>query len=168
MVIHRVTTNFVPVAVNLYKVRNAKDAGGELFRSVQRQKDQYQGIWVVSPQGKVLAAHHNFKSPKTWSQEVLETVDSALQSFGPVTARVVKPANPLPARGHGVQPDGSVNLALHARQMLGGGRQTAPPGVAASRLWLWDGALRPDGPAVIDSLTLTAKDWAALMPPKTE
>jgi len=167
-VIRRVTTEFVPVAVNLYKVRHAKDAGGELFRSVQRQKDQYQGIWIISPQGKVLAGHHDIKSHETWSQEVLDTLDVSLKAFGPVSPRQVKPTNPLPFRGHGVQPDGSVSLAIYARQMLGGGRQNAPAGVAASRLWLWDGVLRPDGPVVIDSLTLPAKEWAALAPPKAE
>ena len=167
-VIRRVTTEFVPVAVNLYKVRHAKDAGGELFRSVQRQKDQYQGIWIVSPQGQVLAGHHTFKSRETWSQEVIGTVDTAVKTFGPVPPRSANPANPLPDRGHGVQTDGSVTLAIYARQMLGGGREEAPAGVAASRLWLWDGALRPDGPAVIDSLTLTAREWAELAPPKTE
>ncbi|HEV3081659.1 MAG TPA: hypothetical protein VGY66_17910 [Gemmataceae bacterium] len=158
----------MPVAVNLYKVRQAKDPGGELFRSVQRQKDQYQGIWIVSPQGKVLAGHHTIKSHETWSQEVIETVDAGVKAFGPVLPRSANPANPLPDRGHGVQTDGSVCLAIYARQMLGGGRENAPADVATSRLWLWDGTLRPDGPAVIDSLTLTAKEWAALAPPKTE
>ena len=167
-VIGRVTINFVPVAVNLYKMRQARDAGGELFRSVQRQKDQYQGIWIVSPQGKVLAGHHEMKSHETWTQEVLDTIDAALKAFGPVPRREVKKANPLPFRGQGVQTDGSVCLAIYARQMLGGGRQAAPAGVAASYLWLWDGVLRPDGPAVIDTLTLTAKDWTALAPPKTD
>jgi len=166
-VIHQVTTKFVPVAVNLYKVRQAKDAGGELFRSVQRQKDQYQGIWIVSPTGKVLAGHHEFKSRETWSQEVLDTANAALKAFGPVPPRKVKSTNPLPFRGYGAQTDGTVCLAVYARQMLGGGRQNALAGVAASRLWLWDGVLRPDGPAVIDTLTLTDKEWAALAPPKT-
>ena len=96
-VIRRVTTEFVPVAVNLYKVRHAKDAGGELFRSVQRQKDQYQGIWIISPQGKVLAGHHDIKSHETWSQEVLDTLDVSLKAFGPVSPRQVKPTNPLPS-----------------------------------------------------------------------
>src|SRR5262249_27115515 len=41
-------------------------------------------------------------------------------------------------------------------------------GVAAWSHWLGDGALRPDGPAVIDSLTLTAKEWGALAPPKNQ
>ena len=167
-IIGRVTTDFVPVAVNLYKVRDAKDAGGELFRSVQRQKDQYQGIWIISPQGKVLAGHHEVKSHETWVQEVMETVNAALKVFGPVSPRQVKFADPLPFRGRGVQPGGSVCLAIYGRQMLGGGRQNVPVGVAASRFWLWDGALRPDGPPVIDSLTLAAKEWAALAPPRTE
>ena len=166
--IRRVATSFVPVAVNLYKTRQAKDPGGELFRSVQRQKDQYQGIWVISPAGKVLAGHHEIKSHETWTQEVLETADAALKTFGPVSPRQVNATNPLPSRGHGVQPDGSVCLAIHARQMLGGGRQAVPAGVPDSRLWLWDGTLRRDGPTVIDSLTLDAEQWSAVSPPKTE
>jgi hypothetical protein len=167
-VIERVTTGFVPVAVNLYKVRQAKDAGGELVRSVQRQKDQYQGIWIVSPAGKVLAGHHEFKSQETWPREVLDTANAALKAFGAVPQRQVKSTDPLPFRGYGTQADGTVCLAVHARQMLGGGRQHAPKSVHASRHWLWDGALRPDGPAVIDSLTLTAKEWAKLAPPRIE
>jgi hypothetical protein len=149
-------------------VRNSKDAAGELFRSIQRQKDQYQGIWIVSPQGKVLAGHHDFESRETWAQEVLDTADSALKSFGPVTERKAKATDPLPFRGQGVQRDGSVGLEIYVRQMMGGGRQNAPAGVPASRLWVWDGTLRPDGPIVIDTLTLPAKDWAAFAPPKTE
>ncbi len=167
-VIRRVSTSFVPVAVNLYKTRNAKDAGGELFRSVQRQKDQYQGIWIVSPDGNVLAGHHEIKSHETWTQEVIEATDVALGIFGSVQPRQVEAANPLPFRGHGVQPDGGVCLAIYARQMLGGSRRTAPAGVAESRLWLWDGTLRPDGPAVIDSLALAAEQWSALSPPETK
>ena len=158
----------MPVAVNLYKVRQAKGEGGELFRSIQRQKDQYQGIWIVSPAGKVLAGHHEFKSRETWTQEVLETANAAVKSFGPLRPRQIKSTNPLPLRGHGVQDDGAICLAIYARQMLGGGRQSAPTGVPASRLWLWDGEDRPDGPAVIDSLTLNAKEWAAFVPPKID
>jgi hypothetical protein len=150
----------------LYKVRQAKDPGGELFRSVQRQKDQYQGIWIVSPTGKVLAGHHEFRSRETWTQEVLDTANAALKTFGEVPPRQAKSVDPLPFRGHGTQPDGTVCLAAYTRQMLGGGRSNVPAGVPASRHWLWDGALRPDGPVVIDSLTLTAKEWATLAPPK--
>jgi hypothetical protein len=154
--------------VNLYTVRRAKGAGGKLFRSVQRQKDQYQGIWIVSPQGKVLAGHQEFKSPESWVQEVRETMDAALKAFGSVSPREVKPTNPLPYRGHGVQPDGGVCLAVYCRQMMGGGRENVPAGVPASRRWVWNGGLRPDGPPVIDSLTLTAHEWTTLAPPRTE
>jgi hypothetical protein len=168
VVIRRVATSFVPVAVNLYKVRHANDAAGKLFRSVQQQKDQYQGIWIVSPDGKVLAGHHQFKSDKTWKQEVIETVDTSLREFGTVVPRDVRPTNPLPFRGYGVQSDGNVCLAIYARQMMGGGRQSAPPGTSNSRLWIWDGKLRPDGPVVIDSLTLGADDWECFAPRKTE
>jgi hypothetical protein len=154
--------------VNLYKVRQSQDTGGELFRSVQRQKDQYQGIWIVSPQGRVLAGHHEIKNQERWVQEVSETLDAALRCFGPVSPRLVKSTNPLPFRGRGAQPDGSVCLAIYCRQMMGGGQQSAPAGVAAARRWVWEGALRHDGPPVIDSLTLTAKEWAALAPPKTD
>jgi hypothetical protein len=158
----------VPVAVNLYRVRDAKDAGGELFRSVQRQKDQYQGIWILSPQGKVLGGHHEIKNQATWIQEVSDTVDAALNAFGPVSPRPVRSTNPLPFRGHGAQPDGGVCLAIHCRQMMGGGQQNVPTGVPASRRWVWNGTLRPDGPPVMDSLTLAAKEWAALAPSKTD
>ena len=74
----------MPVAVNLYKVRRAKDAGGDLFRSVQRQKDQYQGIWIVSPVGKVLAGKHDYEDFKNGARELLETMDAGLAAFGPI------------------------------------------------------------------------------------
>jgi hypothetical protein len=44
----------VPAAINLYSVRKATDGSREFFLSVQRQKDQYQGVWIVTPEGKVL------------------------------------------------------------------------------------------------------------------
>jgi hypothetical protein len=41
----------VPVALNLYKVRQDRGEAGDFFRSVQRQKPNYQGLWLVSPEG---------------------------------------------------------------------------------------------------------------------
>ena len=154
------------MAVNLYKIRQAKDAGGELFQAVQRQQSQYQGIWIVSPEGKVLAAHHEIKDHKTWSQEVLATIDRALGTFGQVTARQAKVLNPLPDRGVGVQPDGSVTLAMYTRTVRGGGRAAAHPAVHTNSLWLWDGELKSDGPPVIDSLPLSKAEWESLAPGK--
>lgn len=142
-VIRRVAASFVPVAVNLYQVREAQDAGGALFRSVQRQKDQYQGIWIVAPDGRVLAGHHNIKNHATWSQEVLDTMDAALKAFGDVPPRNVQPSDVLPYRGKGVAPNGRVTLAVYTR-------------------YLHDG--RRDGPTVLDSIALRADEWAALFP----
>jgi hypothetical protein len=139
-VIQKVSANFVPVAVNLYKTRNAPDAGGKLFRLVQRQKNQYQGIWIVSPEGKVLAGHHNIKNHKTWAQEVLKTIDEGVQAFGRVEPRQAEVANQLPFRGKGVRSDGSVSLAIYTRYLHNG---------------------KSDGPAVLDSLHLAAEEWAA-------
>jgi hypothetical protein len=156
------------VAVNLYKVRKATDGSRELFLSVQRQKDQYQGIWIVSPEGKVLAGRHDYKEFKHGSVELLETIDAGLEAFGPVQTRPAKPANLLAFRGVSVQEDGSVSLALYGRQMLGGGRSSIPADVAPSQAWLWDGALRPDGPFMIDSVQLPADEWAAFAPVKVE
>ncbi len=138
------STQFVPVAVNLYKVRKAKDAGGELFRSAQRQKDQYQGLWMLTPDGKVLAAHQNFKQASTWTREVISSIEAALAAFGPVEPRRAVPTTPLPHRGLGVQSDGAVSLAVHTRYLH---HQKA------------------DGPVVIDTLRLSASDWKQLIPP---
>jgi hypothetical protein len=144
-VIRRVCTSFIPVAVNLYKVREAKDAGGELFRSVQKQMDQYQGIWIVAPGGKVLAGHHEIKNYKTWTREVLAVIDAALEGFGPVTQRRAERVVPLPHRGLGVQPDGGITLAIEVRYTYAG---------------------RPEGDGVIDSLTLPEAEWESLVPPE--
>ena len=48
-VVRLISSSFVPVALNLYKIRVEKGEAGDFFRSVQKQKDQYQGLWVVSP-----------------------------------------------------------------------------------------------------------------------
>jgi len=156
----------VPVAVNLYKIREAKDAGGDLFRSAQRQKDQYQGLWIISPDGRVLAAHQNFKSAETWTQEVRDTLASGLKTFGPVTPRPQQAIHQLPYRGVGVQPNGSVTLALYSRYVHGGGPRLAPAATNSKSLWMWEGGLKPDGPPVIDTLSLTAGEWTAFAPPR--
>ena len=63
-VIARIRRNFVPVALNLYEVRDDKGAAGDFFRAVQKQNpDQYQGVYVVAPDGKVLASHGKMVEP---------------------------------------------------------------------------------------------------------
>jgi hypothetical protein len=177
-VIRRVSQYFVPAAINLYRVREAGDGSRELFLSIQRQKDQYQGIWIVSPEGKVLAARHDYADFQNGARELLETIDAGLASFAPLEPRRVQPPESiprepisaemisdfLPFRGKGVRPDGNVDLALYVRQVLGGGRETIPAGVEPGRAWLWDGPYRADGPPVIDTVSLSAAAWATFAP----
>ena len=157
----------MPVAVNLYKIRQGKDTGGDLFRSIQSQKPQYQGLWTLSPDGQVFTAHQNYKSQETWTEEVLDTLAAGLKAFGPVTPRQARAVHLLPYRGIGVKPDGSVCLALYTRYVRGGGNRLAPPSVYNGSRWMWEGDLKPDGPPVIDTLSLTAGEWATFMPAKS-
>jgi hypothetical protein len=181
-VIRRVSENFVPAAINLYRVRQANDGSRELFHSIQRQKDQYQGIWIVSPDGTVLAGRHDYNDFNNGASELLETIDAGLAAFGPVESRrtttaeeFARDSSPggisaetisvlLPFRGRGVRDDGSVDLALYVRQVLGGGRDTIPAGVEPDRAWLWDGLYRTDGPPVIDTVSLSADEWRMFAP----
>lgn len=151
-VIRQVSTNFVPVAVNLAKIRTSPDTK-EFFRSVQRQKDAYQGLWIVSPDGKALAGEHDFDRTglsgaeinKKFDRATLDMLDEGLKAFGPVQPRHVKPEEQLPYRGVGVRPDGSVDLAIYRRLLHQG---------------------QSDGPALRDTLALQKQEWAALAPPK--
>ncbi len=139
----------MPAAVNLHTVRKAQDAGGELFRSVHKQKPQYQGIWIVSPEGKVLAALHSFKSTKDDAKvrETRSAIDQGLQAFGPVKPRPLTAGASVPYRGAEYRPDGSVTLAAYVRGYDNG---------------------RPLSRPVQDSITLTAKEFDALAPPQSK
>jgi hypothetical protein len=150
-VIRFISQNCVPVALNLYEIRKAKNAGGDFFRNVQKQRPaQYQGLYLVAPDGKVLASHQNFKSDKTWPQEVLADLQPGVKSFGAVKQRAVTPADPLPERGSGLRVDGGVCLAVFLRYPIKG----IP--------------LRELPNPTIDSLVLTAADFRDLAPPKDE
>jgi hypothetical protein len=146
-VIDRISTLFIPVAVNLYEIRNDKGPGGDLFRSVQKQMDQYQGFWLVSSEGKALAKKHEWQEsdPAKQPKELVKTMDEVLKVVGPVKPRQAKPTNLYPYRGTGVQSDGSVTLALYGRLMHEG---------------------KPDGPMILDSATLGAAEWAHFAPPQ--
>jgi hypothetical protein len=132
------------VALNLYKIRKATDEAGDFFRAVHKQRPNYQGLWIVSPDGKVLSAHHDRKDDKTWPQEVRAALQAGLRAFGDVTPRKAVWRDPLPLRGRGLRSDGGVTLAVYVRHAPGG---------------------RPQGAPVIDSIELSAKEWAELAPP---
>lgn len=146
-----ISKSCVPVALNLYEIRKAKSAGGDFFRNVQKQRPaQYQGLYLVTGDGKVLAGHQNFKSDKTWPQEVLDDLAPGLKAFGEVKPREVKPSDPLPERGVGFRKDGSAGLAVFLRYPIKG----IP--------------LRELPNPTIDSLVLTADEFRQLGPAKKE
>ena len=142
--IEKITRNFVPIAANLYKIRDSKDAAGELFRSAQKQKDQYQGFWIMTPDGKVLSAHHEH-SDYRWTEEVLAAIDDGIDKAGPIKPRNPQPKDVLPEWGKGVQKDGKVTLAIWTRYFVQGkGLNTG----------------------AIDAVTWSAKEWQAFAPPE--
>ena len=145
-VIHLISTSFVPVALNLYKIRDAKDEGGDFFRSVQRQKPNYLGLWLATWDGRLLAA-----SVQVDPKKALAELREGLSKFGTVTPRRVRPTNPLPYRGIGVRADGSVTLAISDK---------AIPVEDLSQLPRFSGYQM-----FLDSVTLSAAEWSALAPP---
>jgi len=95
----------------------------------------------------LISAHQNFKDHKTWSQEVVELLDATIQELGPIPPRTVKPVDPLPYRGVGLQPDGRHSLAVYFC-VLYSGKRLAPP--------------------MIDSIFLSPGELASLAPSKLE
>ena len=149
--IRLIAGNVVPVSLNLYEIRKAKGPGGDFFRSVQKQRPaQYQGLYLVTVEGKVLASHQNFDSDKTWAKKVIADLQPGLKAFGAIEPRKAGPADPLPERGVGVRKDGSARLAVFLRYAIKG----IP--------------LRELPNPTIDSLVLTAEQFAKLAPPKPE
>ena len=145
----------MPVALNLYKIREARDAGGDFFRAARKQSPQYQGLWLVSPAGKVLASHQETKDIADWHgkwpKKVLADLQRGLESFGAVKPRRVDRFDSLPYRGAGVRSSGSVTLAVCDRFVVVKDLDKEPP---------------PDalGHTVLDSITLTAEEWPRLAP----
>jgi len=143
-----VSSRFVPVALNLYKTREAKGDGGDLFRSVQKQTpEQYQGITIISPGGKVLANQATAPAGGgSWTDDLIERIDRGLAAFGPVEPRPPEAHEALPHRGAGDRPGGGVSLAVYTRLMLLG---TLPEGL---------------GSATVDTLPLDEPEFRTLGP----
>jgi hypothetical protein len=132
----------VPVAVNLYEVRDAKGAAGDFFRAVQKQRpDQYQGLYVVNPDGTVLASHGKMVEPaRKWAGEIVGTIATALEKTGPLSAREETRGDAPTDRGVGFRKDGGIMLAAYARPMV----------LGLDRRGL--------GERAIDSIALSARD----------
>jgi hypothetical protein len=129
------------VAVSLQKIRT-DPATKDWFHAVGKQKDQYQGVWIVTPADKVLGGgDYEYKD----APKLLDSMDAALKAFGPAQPRNAKRQEPFPFRGVGVHPAGKVDLALY-------------------RCYLHQG--KPDGPHLRDTLSLKKEEWSAFTPPK--
>src|SRR5438876_9817032 len=114
-----ISTNTIPVALNLYMIRAQKGAAGDFFRGVQKQRPaQYQGLYLVAADGKVLASHQNFKSAKTWPREVLADLEPGLKAFGAMKPREVRRSDPLPRRGSGMRSNGGATAAVYLRYSI--------------------------------------------------
>jgi hypothetical protein len=106
-----------------------------------------QGLWAVTPEGKVLAFHyHKPKSGESYAQGQRRWVDDTIQMIrdgikeaGPLDTRVVKVRpDPLADRGRGVSKDGGARFAVSV--------------------------VAEGGPPVVDSIHLNAEDWTAFSP----
>src|SRR5262249_12607933 len=86
---------------------------------------------------------------------VLLALDDGIKAFGPVAPRRAKRADPLPLRGCGCRPDGSVTLAVADRWMPDRGVEGVPNDPAHKAA------------ASFDSFTLTSAEWTTLAPPRT-
>ncbi len=155
-VIRIVSANFIPTHFNNNDpTRDPKSPSALLWRAILKQKDlQGQGLWVVAPDGTVLAgmsAEQNghpsdrvgngpgapWRANPKFADAVVEMLEQALHTFGPVPPRAQK-AQPLPYRGAGVRPDGGVRLVAYNR---------ADNGLAFS-------------------VTLTKDQWQSFTPPR--
>lgn len=109
-------------------------------------------MWVVTADGRALAFHYFRDKPgenwqqaqARWKRETLEAIETGLKAFGPVEPRKAPPTDPLPFRGCGVRPDGSVRLAVASGFLRNGHREGDP---------------------AIDSIDIPAAAWPAFRPP---
>lgn len=107
------------MALNLYEIRKASGAAGEFFAKIGKQTpSQYQGLYVVSPDGEVLSSRGAQPKKGTWEADTLKMLAEGLKAFGPVTVRKVVWVDPKPDRGTGVRDDGSIVLAVAVRSMV--------------------------------------------------
>lgn len=113
-----------------------------------------QGLWAVTPEGKVLGFHYHKPKPgdsyaqgqKRWVDDTIQMVRDAIKEAGPLNAREIKARpDPFADRGRGVGSDGGVRFAVSVIALQNG---------------------RQDGPPVVDSIHLNAEQWAAFSPPE--
>lgn len=145
-----VSQTFVPVAINADRLPD--DEAGHFFRGILKKSRWPQGLWIVSTSGEVLAFHYLQSVPnekpsdtqKRWVNETRDAVQAGVKAAGTLPPRALAVREPFPDRGRGVHPDSSVRLAVFVRFLV---------------------KERRDGDPVVDSVQLSAAEWAAFCPP---
>src|SRR5207248_10405543 len=94
-----------------------------------------QGLWVVTPDGKVLGFHYHKAKPgesyaegqRRWVQDTATMLRDALTAAGSLTPRKLeaKP-DPFAGRGRGVAADGGARLAVSVIGLRNGRQEGAP------------------------------------------
>jgi hypothetical protein len=158
-VIRLIADNFVPVALNLYVIRADKGSAGDFFRAVSRQMpEQYQGLYLCSPDGKLLVRKTLWsKEAKGWTEDVLRGLREGLQAFGPVPPRQGH-SDYLAHRGRGLDADGGAILAVSTKLLF-------VPQLPADLADLDSSAIPATGH---DRILLSAAELAALVPPRVD
>ena len=142
----------MPVALNADRFPETEE--GKFFKALMDRWPQ--GLWAVTPDGKVLAFDYHKAKPgesyaqgqRRWVDDTISMIRSAMKEAGPLNSREVKVRpDPFANRGRGVSGDGSVRLAVSVIALQAG---------------------RQDGPPVVDSIHLSVKQWAAFAPPESE
>jgi hypothetical protein len=147
-VVRRVADHLVPVALNTDRLPDT-DAG-RFFRALMRQWPQ--GLWVVAPDGRVIAQHYHRPKPgesfaagqDRWLRDTLALADAGVSAAEKLPKRTAAGRDPLADRGVGTAADGSVRLAVSVTGLRNG---------------------RREGPPAVDSVPLTKDEWAAFAPP---
>jgi hypothetical protein len=154
-VIRLISENFVPVALNLYVIREDKGAAGEFFRKAQQQMpEQYQGLYLCSPEGKLLVKKTLWsKGGNSWSDSVLQGLNEGLQTFGPVKPRQGH-SDYLARRGCGLNADGRAILSVSTKLLF-------VPQLPADLADLNSSAISATGH---DRIILSAAELATLVP----
>lgn len=110
--------NYVPVALNLYVIRSDKGSAGDFYRKVRQQMpEQYQGLYLASPDGKLLLKKTLWSKErgKSWSETVSQGLKEGLEAFGPVKVRPQSQSAYLKKRGCGQDKQGRVILAVSTK-----------------------------------------------------
>jgi hypothetical protein len=152
-VIRLISTHCVPVALNLYTLRDSRGEDGKFFRTIEAQPPkQVMGLWLATWDGRVLAgAVGEGLEGARWTSLVLTRLQEGLEKFGAIAPRGVRPTKLLPYRGTGVRPDGSVILAVTDKRIF---EEDGPPGLA-------QGSVLPKS---LGSVPISAAQWSALAP----